>query len=187
MANEIEIKDKLKAGIERANGNFIANLNTIRAGQANPTLLDKVTIMYYDTKTPLKALANISASDPQTLIISPFDVNSIKDIEKGILVANVGGTLSNDGKLIRLVIPPLTEEIRKEFTKDVKKYAEETKISIRNDRRIANDGLKKLEKAGDFTEDDLKSEEKEVQKIIDIAIKKIDQLEKDKIKELLTL
>ena len=152
------------------------NLNTVRAGRANPALLDKVTVDYYGTPTPLKAIANISVPDPRSLIIAPFDPKSLHEIEKAINIANIGINPSNDGKIIRLQIPSLTEERRKELTKLVHKYGEESKVAIRNERREANERLKKQEKDGDLTEDDLKSEEKKVQKATDDAIAEIDKI-----------
>lgn len=118
------------------------DLNTVRAGRANAALLDKVTVDYYGSPTPLKNLANISVPDPRTLLITPFDPKSIGDIEKGINIANIGINPSNDGKCVRLVVPQVTEERRKELTKTVKKMGEERKVAIRNLRRDANDELK---------------------------------------------
>ena len=132
------------------------DLNTVRAGRANPALLDKVLVDYYGTPTPLKNLSNISVPDPRTLLISPFDPKSIHEIEKAINIANIGINPSNDGKCVRLVIPQVTEERRKELTKTVKKMGEDSKVAIRNLRRDANDELKKLEKNHEITEDDLK-------------------------------
>lgn len=160
-------------------------LNTVRAGRANPALLDKILVDYYGSPTPLKNLSNISVPDPRTLMISPFDPKSIHDIEKAINVANLGINPSNDGKVIRLVIPPVTEERRKELIKVVKKYGEDAKVAIRNERRDANDELKKQEKAGEITEDDLKKSLDEVQKKIDKCIKDIDQIIADKEKEIM--
>jgi ribosome recycling factor len=160
-------------------------LNTVRAGRANPALLDKVMVDYYGSPTPLKNLSNISAPEPRTLLIAPFDPKSIADIEKAINVANIGITPSNDGKTIRLTVPQLTEERRKEITKTVKKYGEEAKVAVRNERRDANDELKKQEKGGELTEDDLKKELEQIQKKIDKAIKDIDDIMAVKEKEIL--
>ena len=132
------------------------DLNTVRAGRANPALLDKVTVDYYGSPTPLKNLANISVPDPRTLLIAPFDPKSIGEIERAINVANIGINPSNDGKAVRLVIPQVTEERRKELTKTVKKMGEDSKVAIRNLRREANDEMKKLEKNHEITEDELK-------------------------------
>jgi ribosome recycling factor len=161
------------------------DLNTVRAGRANPALLDKVMVNYYGMPTPLKNIANVSVPDPRTLMISPFDPKSVSEIERAINMANIGINPSNDGKVIRLVIPPVTEERRKELVKLVKKMGEEAKVAARNLRRDANEDLKKQEKAGELTEDDLKSELEEVQKILDGAIKDIDKILTDKEKEIM--
>jgi len=178
-------KKSLEERIEGAKGYLKENLNTVRAGRANPALLDKITVDYYGTPTPLKALANVSVPDPRTLMISPFDPKSVADIERAILEANVGITPSNDGKVIRLAIPQLTEERRKELTKVVKGYGEDAKVAVRNLRRDVNDELKKAEKAGELTEDDLKDELEETQKTIEKAIKEIDEIIAGKEKELM--
>jgi ribosome recycling factor len=161
------------------------NLNTVRAGRANPALLDKVMVDYYGTPTPLKNLTNISVPDPRQLLITPFDPKSLGDIERAINAANIGITPSNDGKNIRLVVPQLTEERRKELTKSTKKMGEDAKVAVRNLRREANDTLKKQQKAGEITEDDLKEELDEIQKKVDQAIKDIDEMIADKDKEIM--
>jgi len=152
------------------------DLNTVRAGRANAALLDKIMVNYYGSPTPLKNIANISVPDPRTIMISPFDPKSISDIEKAINVANLGINPVNDGKLVRLAIPQVTEERRKELTKLVKKMGEDSKVAIRNQRRDANETLKKMEKASELTEDDLKKDLDEVQKKADKAIKDIDEI-----------
>ena len=161
------------------------NLNTIRAGRANPALLDKVVVDYYGSPTPLKSIANIIVPDPKNLVVAPFDPKSLGDIEKAINIANIGINPTNDGKIIRLQIPALTEERRKELTKSVRKFGEDAKVAIRNERRDANDLLKKQEKNGDLTEDDLKNEEKLVQKATDEAIAEIDKIIENKEKEIM--
>ncbi|MDD5823808.1 MAG: ribosome recycling factor [Firmicutes bacterium] len=161
------------------------NLNTVRAGRANAALLDKVMVSYYGVPTPLKALANISVPDPRTIMITPFDVKSVSDIEKGINEANIGINPTNDGKVIRLVVPQLTEERRKELQKVVKKYGEDAKVAIRNLRREHNDVLKKMEKEGELTEDDCKKELDATQKTIDKAVKHIDEIIEKKTKEIM--
>ena len=160
-------------------------LGTVRAGRANAALVDKVTVEYYGTPTPLKALANISVPEPRTLMISPFDPKSIPEIEKAINAANIGINPVNDGKVIRLQIPQVTEERRKELNKTVKKMGEDTKVAIRNLRRDANDKVKKMEKNGDFTEDDAKDTMDDIQKAVDKAIKDIDKIVADKEKEIM--
>ncbi len=160
-------------------------LGPVRAGRANAALVDKVTVEYYGTPTPLKALANISVPEPRTLMISPFDPKSIPEIEKAINAANIGINPVNDGKVIRLQIPQVTEERRKELNKTVKKMGEDTKVAIRNLRRDANDKVKKMEKNGDFTEDDAKDTMDDIQKAVDKAIKDIDKIVADKEKEIM--
>lgn len=163
------------------------DLNTVRAGRANPALLDKVSVDYYGSPTPLKNLSNISVPDPRTLMIAPFDPKSIGDIEKAINMAEIGITPSNDGKCIRLTIPQLTEERRKELTETTKKMGEDAKVAVRNLRREANDSLKKQQKDGELTEDDLKKELDIVQKTIEKAVKDIDEVVAAKDKEILEI
>ena len=178
-------KKSLEERIESTKSYLKENLNTVRAGRANPALLDKVMVDYYGTPTALKALANVSVPDPRTLMISPFDPKSISDIERAINEANIGITPANDGKVIRLAIPQLTEERRKELTKVVKGYGEDAKVAVRNLRREINDDLKKAEKAGEITEDDLKEDLEETQKTVEKAIKDIDDMIAEKEKELM--
>jgi len=160
-------------------------LNTVRAGRANPALLDKIMVDYYGSPTPLKNISNISVPDPRTLMISPFDPKSMHDIEKAINIANLGINPSNDGKVIRLIIPAVTEERRKDLTKTVKKMGEDAKVAIRNERRDANDELKRQEKVKEITEDDLKKELDDVQKKTDKCIKDIDNIISEKEKEIM--
>ncbi len=160
-------------------------LNSVRAGRANPAILDKVMVDYYGSPTPLKNLANLSVPEPRMLVITPFDPQAIKDIEKGINMANLGMAPSNDGKCVRLTVPELTEERRKELTKTVKKYGEDAKIAIRNERRNANDEMKKEEKSGDLTEDLLKDAMDEIQEKVDKSVKEIDDIVKQKEQEIL--
>lgn len=162
-------------------------LNTVRAGRANAALLDQITVDYYGAPSPLKNLANISVPDPRTLMISPFDPKIIHDVEKAINMSNIGINPSNDGKNIRLVIPQVTEERRKELTKVIKKMGEDAKVAVRNQRRDANDTLKKAEKSGEMTEDDLKEDLEEVQKLTDQCMKDIDTIVVEKEKELMEL
>ena len=180
-----DVRDILGEKIERSIAFLKDNLNTVRAGRANPALLDKVMVDYYGTPTALKAVANISVPDPRSLLIAPFDPKSLGDIEKALNIANIGINPSNDGKVLRLQIPQLTEERRKELTKTVHKYGEDAKVAVRNERREANEHLKKQEKDGDLTEDDLKNEEKLVQKATDDAITEIDKIISGKEKEIM--
>lgn len=160
-------------------------LVTIRAGKANPKLLDKIHVNYYGTMTPLNQLANISVPEPRMLLIQPWDANALKEIEKAILTSDLGINPTNDGKMIRLVIPVLTEERRRELLKLVKKEIENCKIAVRNIRRDTNDELKKMEKLGDISKDDLKRAEDEMQKLTDKYINMIDDIYKDKEVEIL--
>lgn len=181
----IDVQQVLEEKMKKSISVLKEELNTVRAGRANPALLDQIKVDYYGSPTPLKNISNISVPDPRTLMISPFDPKSIHDIEKAINVANLGINPSNDGKVIRLVIPAVTEERRKELIKVVKKFGEDAKVAIRNERRDANDELKKQEKAGELTEDDLKKALDDVQKKTDKTIKDIDQIIVDKEKEIM--
>ena len=182
--SDFDIKS-LEGKIEKSLNVLKEEMGTVRAGRANAALVDKVMVEYYGTPTPLKSLANISVPEPRTLLISPFDPKSIPEIEKGINIANIGITPANDGQVVRLQIPQVTEERRKELTKVVKKLGEEAKVAVRNLRRDANDKVKKMEKAGDFTEDDAKSTMDDIQKIIDKAVKDIDGIVAEKDKEIM--
>jgi ribosome recycling factor len=162
-------------------------LQSIRAGRANPALLDKITVDYYGQITPLKQVGSVSAPEPRLLVIQPWDVNLIPVIEKEILKSDLGITPTNDGKLIRLVIPTLTEERRKDLTKVVKKNGENAKIAIRNIRRDLNEQLKKMEKNKEISEDDKKSAEDEIQKITDKFVEELDVVTKKKEDELMEI
>ncbi len=181
----VNVQENLETKIAKSLALLKEELATVRAGKANAALVDRVMVEYYGTPTPLRNLANISVPEPRTLLISPFDPKAIPEIEKGINKADIGITPANDGKVIRLTIPQVTEERRKELTKTVKKIGEDTKVAVRNLRREANDELKKEQKHGDLTEDDLKEELEHVQKTIDKAVKDIDGLVADKEKEIL--
>ena len=175
----------LEEKIEKIISVLKEELATVRAGRANAALVDKVMVEYYGSQTPLKALANISVPEPRTLLISPFDPKRFHMIEKGIHAAIGGINPINDGKVIRLQIPQVTEERRKELTKIVKKMGEDTKVAVRNLRRDANDKVKKMEKAGDFTEDDAKSTLGDIQEAIDNAVKEINVIVEEKEKEIM--
>ena len=179
------VMESLKAKTGRSIEVLQEELNTVRAGRANPALLDKVVVDYYGSPTPLKNISNISVPDPHTLMITPFDPKSVGDIEKAINVADIGINPANDGKCIRLAIPLVTEERRKELTKTVKKMGEESKIAVRNVRREINDELKKEEKKGELTEDELKKSLDDVQKAIDKAVEEIDDICAAKEKEIM--
>ncbi|MFC9277457.1 ribosome recycling factor, partial [Bacillus spizizenii] len=149
-----EVLTQTKEKMEKAIAAYQRELATVRAGRANPSLLDKVTVEYYGAQTPLNQLSSINVPEARMLVVTPYDKSAIGDIEKAILKADLGITPTSDGNMIRIAIPALTEERRKELVKVVKKYAEDAKVAVRNVRRDANDDLKKLEKNGDITEDE---------------------------------
>ncbi|SKC74172.1 ribosome recycling factor [Maledivibacter halophilus] len=181
----LEVHKQFEEKMKRSIQVLKEDLHSIRAGRANPSLLDRITVNYYGSETPLKQIANVSAPEPRLLVIHPYDANSIVNIEKAIIQSDLGINPSNDGKIIRLAIPMLTEERRKELQKVVKKNGEEIKIAIRNGRREANEKLKKLEKQKEITEDDLKRAEEEVQELTDKYINIVDELVIKKEKEIL--
>ncbi|MCM3160532.1 ribosome recycling factor [Metabacillus sp. B2-18] len=183
MAKQILANTKEK--MEKAVASLTRELASVRAGRASANLLDKISVDYYGAPTPVNQLASISVPEARLLVIQPYDKTVLGDIEKAILKSDLGLTPSNDGSLIRLSIPALTEERRKELVKLVKKYAEEAKVAVRNIRRDGNDDLKKLEKNGDITEDELRGNTEEVQKLTDDYIVKVDQVAKDKEKEIM--
>ncbi|MEN8906962.1 MAG: ribosome recycling factor [Clostridiales bacterium] len=161
------------------------NLSRIRAGRANPAVLERISVDYYGVPTPINQVANISIPEARVILIQPWDSNLVKDIEKSIQKSDIGINPNSDGKVLRLIFPPLTEERRKELTKVVKKEGEDSKIAIRSVRRDAIAHFKKEKKKSDITEDDLKDIEKDVQKLTDNYIIKIDNVVKDKEKEIL--
>ena len=163
------------------------NLNTIRTGRANPNLLDKVMVEYYGCDTPLRSLAGVTTPDAQTIQIQPFDVSAIRAIEKAILSSSLGLTPNEDGKLLRIAIPPLTEERRKELVKLAAGYIEEGKVAIRNLRREGIDRIKKQEKAGDLSEDQSHDAQDDVQKLTDRCIQRLSAMQKDKEKDILSV
>ncbi|MBR3806936.1 MAG: ribosome recycling factor [Lachnospiraceae bacterium] len=162
------------------------DFSTIRAGRANPHVLDKIRVDYYGTPTPIQQVGNVTVPEPRMIQIAPWEKSLIKDIEKAIMTSDVGITPSNDGSVIRLVFPELTEERRKDLVKDVKKKGEEGKVAIRNIRRDGNDAFKKLAKT-EISEDEIKQLEDELQKLTDKFVKDIDKLVEEKSKEILTV
>jgi ribosome recycling factor len=174
-------EDKMQKGI----ASYRRELSSIRAGRANPSLLDRIQVEYYGTLTPVNQLATISTPEARLLVIQPYDKTSISDIERAIQKSDLGLTPANDGIVIRIAIPALTEERRAELVKLVKKYGEEAKVAVRNIRRDANDDLKKLEKDGDLTEDDLRFYSEEVQKLTDKYINEVDAVSTSKEKEIM--
>ncbi|MEK7015348.1 MULTISPECIES: ribosome recycling factor [Bacillus] len=171
--------------MEKAVAAYSRELATVRAGRASSSVLDKVQVDYYGAPTPVVQLANITVPEARLLVIQPYDKTSIGDIEKAILKADLGLNPSNDGTVIRIAFPALTEERRRDLVKVVKKYAEEAKVAVRNVRRDSNDDLKKLEKAGGITEDDLRGYTEDIQKETDKYIAKVDEIAKNKEKEIM--
>ena len=167
--------------------NLLNEFGTIRAGRANPNVLNKIKVDYYGTPTPLQQVGNITVPEPRILQIQPWEASMVKAIEKAILMSDIGINPSNDGRIIRLVFPELTEERRKDLVKDVKKKGEAAKVAVRNIRRDANDSLKKLGKSADVSEDEIKDLENVVQKWTDKYIKDIDKAVEEKSKEILTV
>jgi len=173
--------------MEKTLSNLQEEYSTIRAGRANPHILDKITVDYYGTPTVLQQVGNITVPEARMICIAPWDATLLKEIEKAILASDLGLTPTNDGKVIRLVFPELTEERRKELVKDVKKKGENAKVAVRNIRRDANDAFKKQSKANEISEDDLSDIEDDVQKLTDKFVKKIDEVIEEKSKEILTV
>ena len=185
MTTQTEVYDELKSNLEKVITHLGVEFSSIRAGRANPKILDKVLVDYYGTPTPLYQMANISVPEPRMLVISLWDTSMIKDVVKAINEANIGINPNDDGKVIRLVFPVLTEERRRDLVKQTKKIAEEVKVSARNERRDALDKIKLLKKDNLITEDMQKSSETEIQKILDEYIAKIDKLALEKEKEVM--
>lgn len=181
MGKYPEIEERMNKRVE----GFHGELKTIRAGRANASVLDKVAIDYYGTMTPVAQVGSISSPEPRMLVIQPWDGSILGEIEKAILKSEIGIAPQNDGKVIRLNFPPLTEERRKELVKTVKKYSEEAKVQVRNVRRDALEDFKDLKKKSEITEDDLKAAEKDIQTLTDKYIKEIDDITAAKEKEIL--
>ncbi len=176
-------KSKMGKTLEVLESDYAA----IRAGRANPKVLDKVTVDYYGTPTPIVQLASISVPDARTLVVAPWDKSVLKEVEKAIQASDVGINPQNDGTVLRLNFPPLTEDRRKEIAKEIQSMAEKSKVALRNIRRDGMDKIKHMEKNGDITEDDLKDGEKQIQKITDGFVKDIDEAADVKEKEILTV
>ena len=182
--------DILKAAGEKMDKTLailVKDLATLRAGRANPQILDKITVDYYGTPTSLNQVGNISSPEPRLLVIAPWEPKMITPIEKAIQKSDLGINPSNDGKVIRLMVPELTEERRKDLCKQVRKMAEESKVAIRNTRRDALDAVKKLKKDSKITEDDQKQAETDMQKTTDAKIKELDKITADKEKEIMSI
>ena len=173
--------------MQKSYDNLLEEFGSIRAGRANPHVLDKLKVDYYGTPTGLQQVANISVPEPRMLLIQPWEPNMVRVIEKAILTSDLGSNPTNDGKLIRLAFPELTEERRKDLAKDVKKKGEAAKVAVRNIRRDANDAFKKLGKSSDISEDEVKELEEKVQKLTDKYIANVDKAVEEKTKEILTV
>ncbi len=182
-----EVIDAAKDKMEKTKDVFKREMQALRAGRANPQLLDRIMVDYYGTMTPLNQMANISAPEPRLLTISLWDVKAVSLVEKAILKSDLGLNPANDGKIIRLVIPELNEERRKELSKVVKKSAEDAKIALRSIRRDAIEQIKKLKKDSVITEDDQRKAEDEMQKVTDNAAKDIERMAEEKEKEILSV
>ena len=183
MENIKDIEGRMQKSVDNLKEEYV----TIRAGRANPHILDRLRVDYYGTPTPIQQVGNITVPEARMIQIQPWEASLIKDIEKAILVSDLGLTPNNDGKTIRLVFPELTEDRRKELAKDIKKKGDNAKVAIRNIRRDANDAIKKENKAGDISDDEAKNSEDEIQKITDKYIAMIDSAIDDKTKEILTV
>ena len=178
---EFEVK------MQKSVSSFESELATVRAGRANPAILDKITVDYYGSPTPINGVGTISVPDARTIAISPWDMSLLKQIEKAILASDIGIVPQNDGKTIRLNIPPLTEDRRKELAKQVQKMTEEAKVVIRNIRRDANDKVKAMKKNSEMTEDEAKLSDKNVQDLTDKYVKEVDGVTAAKTKEIMEI
>lgn len=176
-------EDKMNKSLEALQSEYAS----IRAGRANPHVLDKIKVDYYGTPTPIQQVGNISVPEARMIVIQPWEKSLLKAIEKAILTSDLGINPTNDGTMIRLVFPELTEERRKDLAKDVKKKGEAAKVALRNIRRDANDTFKKMEKANEISEDDLKLAEEKIQKLTDKMVEKVDKAIEAKTKEILTV
>ena len=178
-----EIETKFDKTIDALKRNF----SDIRANKANPSILDRVTVDYYGSPTPINQMASISVQEARILVIQPYDASSIKNMEKAIQASNIGINPQNDGRSLRLIFPPITEERRKEIVKEIAKTAEDAKVAIRSIRRDAIDKFKDMKKKSEITEDDLKTKEKDIQDATDKYCADIDKLAKDKEKEIMEI
>ncbi|MBR1908261.1 ribosome recycling factor [bacterium] len=176
-------EEKMEKALEQLNREF----KTVRTGRANPNILDRVNVEYYGAPTPIRQMAQVTVQDGTTLVIAPFDKSILKEVEKALTKAELGVMPNNDGIVIRMIFPPLTEEKRKEITKDVKKFGEESKVAIRNIRRDMTDALKKLEKSENLPEDVVKDNQDKIQKLTDKYTGKIEAMVSEKEKEVLTV
>ena len=183
MSDLSNVEERMKKTISV----FAENLSEVRAGRANPAILNKINISYYGVETPINQVAGISVPEARTIVIQPWDASVLKEIEKAIIASDIGLNPNNDGKIIRLNFPELTEERRKELVKEIKKTAEETKVSIRSIRRDGIDASKKANKDNLITEDELAKDEENIQKLTDKYIAQIDKMLEDKEKEVMSI
>lgn len=179
--------EKYSQKMEKVLKNLHNEFASIRAGRANPSVLDKISVDYYGAPTPIQQMAAVSVAEARILVIQPWDVSTLNSIYKAILASDLGINPTNDGKVIRIVFPSLTEERRKEIVKSLGKYGEEAKIAVRNIRRDAMDDFKKMKKNSEITEDDLKNAEKDIQNLTDKYCKKVDEAVKEKEKEIMEI
>lgn len=179
----VSAEERMQKTLDNLNEEYV----TIRAGRANPGVLNKILVDYYGTPTPIQQMANISIPEARILVIQPWDRSAMKNIEKALQASDIGINPNNDGTVIRLVFPELTEERRKELVKDVKKKGEAAKVALRNIRRDVVESIKKAEKAGEITEDDRKADEEQAQKLTDKFVEKVDKAIDEKTKEIMTV
>lgn len=180
-------KKEFESKMQKSTASYELELETIRVGRANPNVLNKITVDYWGVPTPITQVGDVKVPDARTLLITPWEANLVKSVEKAINMSDLGINPQNDGKSIRLVFPPLTEERRKDLQKQVAKFGEEAKVAVRNIRRDANDLCKKMKKDSQMTEDEQKTSEKEIQDLTDKFIKKIDEITERKQKEILEI
>lgn len=182
-----EIIDNTKERMGKCINALESELGTIRAGRANPTVLDRITVEYYGAPTPINQMASISVAEARVLVISPFDASQLKAIEKAIQASDLGINPTNDGRVIRIMFPQLTEDRRKELCKQISKICEESKVAVRNVRRDGMDKIKTKKKANEITEDDVKDADKNIQKLTDKFIEEIDKIGEAKNKEIMAI
>lgn len=179
--------ENINEKMEKIIDNLLVNFSEIRAGRANPAILNKVTVDYYGTPTPINQVAGVSVPEARLIVIQPWDISVLKEIEKAILASDIGINPNNDGKVIRLAFPELTEERRKELVKDIKKMAEEAKVAVRAVRRDGIEAAKTEQKEGNMTEDELKKAEDDIQKLTDKSVEEIDKILANKEKEVMSV
>ena len=182
-----EVLDNTKERMGKCINALESELGTIRAGRANPTVLDKITVDYYGAPTPINQMASVSVAEARILVVQPYDASQLKPIEKAIQASDLGINPTNDGRVLRITFPQLTEDRRKELCKQVSKICEESKVAVRNVRRDGMDKIKAKKKANEITEDDVKEAEKDIQKLTDKFIEQIDKIGEDKSKEIMAI